>query len=278
MFSFEESADQVTRNMRSIGINLGRWINKGLLQFHAVRPTAFGLEMHLAKMHKTIRDFDPSIVVVDPMTGRLIDSGTQAETRSMLLRLIDFLKQKQITTLMTTLTAGAAAQEQTEVNIASLVDTWLLLRDIESDGERNRSLNILKSRGAAHSNQIREFLLTDRGVELRNVYLGETGLLTGSARVAREAKDASQALLAEQEIETKQRALDRKRKAIEAQMDVLRLELETEEEESRRLIAQEQMKVKKWEQDQGKMAKSRALNQGTRAGDAKSARANEDRR
>jgi circadian clock protein KaiC len=258
MFSFEESADQVTRNMRSIGINLGRWINKGLLQFHAARPTTFGLEMHLAKMHKIIRNFDPSIVVVDPMTGRLIDSGTQAETRSMLLRLIDFLKQKQITALMTTLTGGPATQEQTEVNIASLVDTWLLLRDIESGGERNRILNILKSRGAAHSNQIREFLLTDRGVELRNVYLGETGLLTGSARVAREAKDASQALIAKQEIETKQRALDCKRKAIEAQMDVLRLELETQEEESRRFIAQEQMKLKKWEQDQGKMAKSRA--------------------
>jgi circadian clock protein KaiC len=278
MFAFEESAYQVTRNMRSIGINLDRWIRKGLLQFHAARPTAFGLEMYLAKVHKIIRNFDPSIVVVDPMTGRLVDSGTQAETRSMLLCLIDFLKQKQITALMTTLTGGAAAQEQTEVNIASLVDTWLLLRDIESGGERNRILNILKSRGAAHSNQIREFLLTDRGVELRNVYLGETGLLTGSARVAREAKDASQALLAKQEIETKQRALDRKRKAIEAQMDVLRLELEIQEEESRRFIAEEQMKLKKWQQDQGEMAKSRALNQGARAGNAKSARASEDRR
>ena len=277
IFSFEESADQVIRNMRSIGINLSRWINKGLLQFYAARPTTFGLEMHLVKMHKMISNFNPSIVVVDPVTG-LIDSGTQAETRSMLLRLIDFLKQKQITALMTTLTGGAAAQEQTEVNISSLVDTWLLLRDIESGGERNRGLYILKSRGAAHSNQIREFLLTDHGVELRHVYLGETGLLTGSARVAQEAKDASLALLAEQEIETKQCALDRKRKAIEAQMDVLRLELETEEEESRRLIAQEQMKLKKWEQDQGKMAKSRALNEGTRAGNAKSARASEDRR
>jgi circadian clock protein KaiC len=277
MFSFEESADQVTRNMRSIGIDLGRWISKGLLLFHAARPTTFGLEMHLVKMHKIIRDFDPSIVVVDPVTG-LTDSGTQAETRSMLLRLIDFLKEKQITTLMTTLTGGAAAQEQTEVNISSLVDTWLLLRDIESGGERNRGLYILKSRGAAHSNQIREFLLTDHGVELRKVYLGETGLLTGSARVSQEAKDASQALLAEQEIETKQGALDRKRKAIEAQMDVLRLELETEEEASRRLIAQEQMKMKQWEQDQGKMAKSRALNEGARAGKAKNARAREDQR
>jgi circadian clock protein KaiC len=270
MFSFEESADQVTRNMRSIGINLGRWINKGLLQFHAARPTTFGLEMHLVKMHKIIMDFDASIVVVDPVTG-LIDSGTQAETRSMLLRLIDFMKEKQITALMTTLTGGAAAQEQTEVNISSLVDTWLLLRDIENGAERNRGLYILKSRGAAHSNQIRECLLTDHGVELRNVYLGETGLLTGSARVAQEAKDASQAQLAGQEIETRQCALDRKRKAIEAQMDVLRLELENEAEESKRLVAQEQMKLKKWEQDQGKMAKSRAVK-------AKSARASEDRR
>jgi len=277
MFSFEESADQLTRNMRSIGINLGRWVDKGLLLIHAARPTTFGLEMHLVKMHKIIRDFDPSIVVVDPVTG-LIDSGTQAETRSMLLRLIDFLKEKQITALMTTLTGGAAAQEQTEVNISSLVDTWLLLRDIESGGERNRGLYILKSRGAAHSNQIREFLLTDHGVELRNVYLGETGLLTGSARVAQEAKDASQALLAEQEIETRQCALDRKRKAVEAQMAVLRLELETEAEQSRRLIAQGQIKLKKREQDQDKMAKSRAVKEGTRAGNARSARASEDRR
>jgi circadian clock protein KaiC len=277
IFSFEESADQITRNMRSIGINLSRWINKGLLQFYAARPTTFGLEMHLVKIHKMISNFSPSIVVVDPVNG-LIDSGTQTETRSMLLRLIDFLKQKQITALMTTLTGGADAQEQTEVNISSLVDTWLLLRNIESGGERNRGLYILKSRGAAHSNQIREFLLTDHGVELRHVYLGETGLLTGSARVAQEAKDASQALLAEQEIETKQSAFDRKRKAIDAKMNDLRLELETEEEESRRLIAQEHMKVKKWEQGQGKMAKSRALNEGTRAGNAKSARASEDRR
>jgi len=277
MFSFEESADQLTRNMRSIGINLGRWVDKGLLLIHAARPTTFGLEMHLVKMHKIIRDFDPSIVVVDPVTG-LIDSGTQAETRSMLLRLIDFLKEKQITALMTTLTGGAAAQEQTEVNISSLVDTWLLLRDIESGGERNRGLYILKSRGAAHSNQIREFLLTDHGVELRNVYLGETGLLTGSARVAQEAKDASQALLAEQEIETRQCALDRKRKAVEAQMAVLRLELETEAEQSRRLIAQGQIKLKKREQDQDKMAKSRAVKEGTRAGNARSARASEGRR
>ncbi len=271
-FSFEESANQIIRNMRSIGIDLGRWVDKGLLHFHASRPTTFGLEMHLVKIHKIIKEFNPSIVVVDPVTA-LLHSGTASEARSMLLRLIDFLKEKQITALMTTLTSGSDAQEQTEVDISSLVDTWLLLRDIESGGERNRGLYILKARGIAHSNQIREFLLTDHGVELREVYLGEAGLLTGSARVTQEAKDASAALLARQEIERKQLLLERKRKALDAQIAALQLDLETEEQESRQLIAQEELKLKKWEQDRGEMAKSRSANPAAQEGDGRSAKA-----
>ena len=255
-FSFEESADQIMRNMRSIGIDLKRWVDKGLLHFHSVRPTTFGLEMHLVKIHKIIKEFDPSIVVVDPVTG-LLHAGTAFETRSILLRLIDFLKEKQITALLTTLTSGSAAQEQTEIDISSLVDAWLLLRDIESGGERNRGIYILKARGVAHSNQIREFLLTNHGVELREVYLGEAGLLTGSARVTQEAKDASAALLGRQEIERKQLLLQRKRKVLDSQIAALQLELETEEQESQQLIAQEKLKVAKWEQDQGEMADSR---------------------
>jgi circadian clock protein KaiC len=256
-FSFEESPNQIVRNLRSIGLDLGRWIEKGLLRFHASRPTTFGLEMHLVKMHKIIQEFEPRAVVVDPVTA-LLHSGSAAETRSMLLRMVDFLKEQQITALLTTLTSGADAQEQTQVNISSLVDTWLLLRDIESGGERNRGLYILKARGIAHSNQIREFLLTDHGVELRNVYLGEAGLLTGSARVTQEAKDETSALMARQAIERKQFLLERKRKALDAQIAVLQLELETEEQESRHLIAQEELKLKKWEQDRGDMAKSRS--------------------
>jgi circadian clock protein KaiC len=159
---------------------------------------------------------------------------------------------------MTTLTGGSDALEQTEVNISSLVDSWLLLRDIESGGERNRGLYILKARGIAHSNQIREFLLTGRGVELRDVYLGEAGLLTGSARVTQEAKDASGALAARQEIEGKQFLLARKRKALDAQIAALQLDLETEEQESRQLIAQEELKLKQWEQDRSRMVRSRA--------------------
>jgi circadian clock protein KaiC len=261
-FSFEESEAQIVRNMRSIGIDLNRWVEKGLLLFHSVRPTTFGLEMHLVKIHKIIREFDPSIVVVDPVTG-LLHAGTPFETRSILLRLIDFLKEKQITALLTSLTGGSVAQEETEIDISSLVDAWLLLRDIESGGERNRGIYILKARGVAHSNQIREFLLTSHGVELREVYLGEVGMLTGSARVTQEAKDASAALLGRQEIERKQLLLERKRKVLDAQIAALQLDLETEEQESQQLIAQEKLKITKWELDRGEMAHSRFSSAGT---------------
>ncbi len=255
--ALEESADQIVRNMRSIGLDLGRWVNKGLLHIHSARPTAFGLEMHLVQTHKIIAELDPRIVVVDPATG-LLQSGTQFEAHSMLLRLIDSLKQKQITALLTTLTGGSSLMEQTEVNISSLVDAWLLLRDIESGGERNRGLCILKARGIAHSNQIREFLLTNHGVDLRDVYLGRAGMLTGSARVAQEAKEASEATLARQEIERRQFLLKRKRKALEAQIAALEVELQTEEQESRQIISQEELKLMEWEMERGRMARSRA--------------------
>jgi circadian clock protein KaiC len=257
-FSFEESANQIVRNMRSIGIDLQRWIDKGLLYFYSSRPTTFGLEMHLVKIHKMLKEFEPGIVVVDPLTA-LLHSGTVMETRSTLLRLVDFLKEQRITALMTTLTSGSDAQEQTEVNISSLVDTWLLLRDIESGGERNRGLYILKARGVAHSNQIREFLLTDHGIDLREVYLGDAGLLTGSARVTQEARDAASATSARQEIERKQLLLARKRKALDAQVAALQLELETEEQESLQLMAQEELKVKQWDEARGEMARSRSV-------------------
>ena len=256
-FSFEEAGDQIIRNMRSIGIDLQRWVDQGLLIFHSVRPTTYGLEMHLVKIHKVIQEFAPSIVVVDPVTG-LMHAGTAFETRSILLRLIDFLKERQITAILTTLTNGMAIQEATEMEISSLVDAWLLLRDIESRGERNRGIYILKARGVAHSNQIREFLLTDHGVELREVYLGEAGMLTGSARVTQEAKDESAALQGRQEIERAQLLLERKRRALDAQIAALQLDLEMEEQASVQLIEQEKLKVQKWERDRGEMVTSRS--------------------
>jgi circadian clock protein KaiC len=167
-FAFEESERQVARNMRSIGIDLDHWIRKDLLRFHAARPTVYGLEMHLVTMHKRIAEFQPTVVVMDPISN-LSSAGTREDARSMLVRIVDHLKTRQVTTLLTNLSsAGAASAEETEMAISSLVDTWVLLRDFERGDERNRGIYILKSRGTAHSNQIREYLVTDRGIELQS--------------------------------------------------------------------------------------------------------------
>lgn len=258
--SFEESAHQIARDMTSIGIDLQRWIEADLLHFRSVRPTTFGLEMHLAEINKMIDEFEPHVVVVDPITA-LLSSGAAPEAKCTVLRLVDFMKERQITALMTTLSGDMESAERTEVNISSLVDTWLLLRNIEAGGERNRGLYILKARGIGHSNQIREFLLTDHGVELRDVYLGEAGLLTGSARVAQEARDATEALIARQEVERKQLLLERKRKALDAQVAALHLDLETEELESRQLAGHSELKTSKGDLDRIAMATSRGLAQ-----------------
>jgi circadian clock protein KaiC len=191
----------------------------------------------------------------------LLQAGTENETRNMLLRLVDFLKARKITAVVTTLTGGSDALEQSEVNISSLVDAWLLLRDIETGGERNRGLYILKARGLAHSNQIREFKLTSHGIELTPVYLGEAGLLTGSARVTQEAKDANSLMMGRQEIERKEFLLERKRRAVEAQIAALQLELETEVQESKKMIAQDEFRLNKFAQDRDKMADSRSAKQ-----------------
>jgi len=231
-FAFEESEQQIIRNMRSIGIDLGRWTKRGLLRFHASRPTEHGLEMHLVSMNKHIRQFRPSIVIVDPVTN-LISAGTDREVESTLTRLVDSLKSHQVTLFFTSLNHGNVNLESSQVGISSLMDTWILLRDIESNGERNRGIYVLKSRGMAHSNQIREFSLTDNGVRLNDVYLGPAGMLTGSARAAQEAKEAIEATNRRQEIRRRERALERKRKALESQISALREEFEAEELEIR---------------------------------------------
>jgi circadian clock protein KaiC len=255
-FAFEESESQMVRNMRSIGIDLAPWIKQGLLCFHATRPTLSGLEMHLTTMHKWIDDVQPRALVIDPISNFLA-AGTTTEVKSMLIRLIDFLKGKQITTLFTNLTSGGEAEEQTEIGVSSLMDTWLLLRDLELGGERNRSLYVLKSRGMSHSNQLREFLLTDHGVELLDVYLGAQGVLTGSARLAQEACEKAEAVARQQEIEGKQRELDRKKRLLEAQIAELRLEYEAQEGELALAIAQQKAKEAQLAQDRVAMGHSR---------------------
>src|SRR3954451_16784414 len=231
-FAFEESRSQVVRNARSIGLDLQPWIDGGLLRFHATRPTFHGLEMHLATMLRLVREFRPRVVVVDPISNMLA-AGTADEAQAMLLRLVYALKDQQITALFTNLSsAGDASLERTDLGVSSIVDTWILLRDIELGGERNRGLYVLKSRGMAHSNQIREFLLTDRGIELRDVYIGPEGVLTGSMRLAQEARERAATVMREREEGRRRRELERKRAAIEARLATLRGELEAIDEEA----------------------------------------------
>lgn len=255
-FTFEESSSQLMRNMHSIGIHLEQWIHKGLLQFHATRPTLYGLETHLATSIRMINKFKPDIVVFDPINS-FVMGDNQTEVKTMLLRLVDFLKMKRITAFFTNLTSAGDNMEFTDVYISSLIDTWLLLRDIEIGGERNRGLYVLKSRGMEHSNQIREFKLTNRGIELLDVYVGSGGVLTGSARLSQETKDDAEQLQRHQEIGRKQSGLERKREAMEAQIVVLRSEFEAEESEALKLIELEKTANRHFSQDKEKMAKSR---------------------
>jgi circadian clock protein KaiC len=237
-FAFEESERQIVRNMRSIGIQLDPWIQKGLLQIHASRPTLHGLESHLVTIHKLITQFKPSVVIVDPISN-LTSAGSAKEAQSVMLRLVDYLKTGQTTAFFTSLNAGGSSIEGTEISVSSLIDSWLLLRDIEIGGERNRGLYVLKSRGMPHSNQIREFLLTEKGIDLLDVYLGPEGVLTGSMRSAQELRERAATLSRKQEIERKQRELERKRKALEAQIVSLKVEFDAVEEEAEIIAGQD---------------------------------------
>lgn len=255
-FAFEESESQIVRNMKSIGIDLKSCIDKGVLRFESSRPTAFGLEMHLTTMHKVVSEFKPSVVIMDPLTN-LISIGNKTEVKSMLTRLIDFLKDEQITALFTSLTSGGQYLEETEVGISSLMDTWMVLRDIESSGERNRGLVVLKSRGMAHSNQMREFRLTDHGITLEDIYLGPSGVLTGSARSQQEAKEKAAEVELQDELNRKRRELGRKRKVAEAHIASLYASIEADEEEMRRIEQQEQERIVVREEQREEMTRRR---------------------
>lgn len=237
-FAFEESQNQIIRNMRSIGIDLEQWVDKGLLEFRNSRPTLYGLEMHLVTMHKAIESFKPAIVVIDPISN-LISAASEMEVKSMLARLIDFLKMEQITAFCTDLTSVGGSLEHTDLGVSSLMDTWLILQIMEGSGERNRGLYILKSRGMEHSNQVREFCLSDNGILLRDVYVGSGGMLTGAGRIAQEAREKAEALDRTQEIERKQREIERKKTVIEAQIAALRTSFEAEKDDLERAISRE---------------------------------------
>ena len=234
-FSFEESPEQLIRNMGSIGIDLRRWIDDGLLQVKAVRPTAYGFEEHLAMLHDLINEHEPQLVVLDAVASLTL-GGAQSATTSAISRDLDLLKGRGITGVMTTLTHGER-EESSEVDVSSLVDTWLLLRNDESNGERNRLLFVIKSRGSAHSNQVREFVLTDDGAELLDVYVGPRGVLTGSERMEQVSQEHLAQAARADETERRRQELATRSAAIRAEMAALQAQLAADTAEFERFEA-----------------------------------------
>src|ERR1019366_3920869 len=225
----EQSTDEVIRNMRSIGIDLEPWVKRGLLRFYASRPGTFGLERLLVTIHDLTAAFNPKVVVIDPITN-FASVGSYSEVKSMVTRLIDVFKSRQITAMFTSLTSGDNAAEMSEVGVSSQMDSWLWLRTLECNGERNRGLYVLKSRGMAHSNQIREFMLTDHGVQLLDVYVGPSGLLTGSARVAQASREQAEGEERKYQLQRKSIELKLKRHQVESQIAQMRSDFELEEQ------------------------------------------------
>jgi circadian clock protein KaiC len=256
LFSFEESPDQLIRNMRSAGVDLAPHVDAGRLSIHSVRPTFHGLETHLARIYRTIVDREPDVVAIDPMTS-LLAAGSQRHARAVLLRLVDMLKSKGITAVFTSLGHGARAAEMTESEISSLMDTWISLRITEVSGERNRELYLLKSRGMGHSNQVREFVITRRGMKLTRPYVGTEGVVTGSARVVQELKErAESGLRAEQIARLRQQVIQRER-ILDAQIDRLRAEFEQERQVLMSDLALAEAREKSLEADREYVARRR---------------------
>ncbi|SOD82518.1 circadian clock protein KaiC [Spirosoma fluviale] len=255
-FAFEESSHQIIRNMRSIGFDLQTHIDKGLLKFQASRPTLNGLEMHLVAIHRQIKEFKPSVVILDPITN-LITVGTVSDVKSMLIRLIDFLQAEQITVLFTALTLNNVINEQTDEGVSSLVDAWLLVKDIEFNGERNRGLYVMKSRGMKHSNQVREFIITDKGLDLVDVYLGSEGVLTGSAREAQQLLEETGIVLREYATTRKDREIERKKLILESKIASLKEEFESVQDELNKTYIEDELRKEVMQKNREQMTRSR---------------------
>ena len=254
-FSFEESEQQTVRNMRSIGLDLQPAIDAGLLKTVAARPTFYSLEAHLAVMLREVEKFKPSLVVLDPISA-FLDTGEQLEVQSMLLRMIDYLKGHGITGVFTHL-AHVQGATTTDAGLSSLMDAWILLLNREFNGEFNRELYLLKARGIAHSNQVREFVMSDEGIRLIAPYLGEEGALTGSARRSAEARLRREEGLRRGEFLRLQDKIDQRRRRTQAQIEALRADLEADEIELRALEDQETSFVAQADADRAEMAASR---------------------
>ncbi|MHB8102535.1 MAG: circadian clock protein KaiC [Methanosarcina sp.] len=253
-FAFEESPSQIIRNMRSIDIDFQPYIDTGLMQISASRPMAYGLEMHLIAMRRLIDRFEPAIVIADPISN-LTNVGTQADVMFTLTKLIDYLKLKTITAVCTSLVEHESIEDINAQGISSLMDTWISLRFFENDNERNRGVSVIKSRGMPHSNQIREYLLTDHGVEIKDVYLGPSGgLLMGSSRAGQEAKELAEAVTQSKNEARRKRELESKLKSLDAQITALSSEFEVQKEELDKLTSEDALRSKALANDRSEMA------------------------
>ena len=224
LFAFEESPAQIARNMRSVAIDVRRWVDAEMLRIVSARPAAYGLETHLARLYRAVEEFEPANVVIDPLSAL---NGEEFQLKAMLSRLIDHFKARQITAVMTTLIRGEF-DDRAGLGISSVIDTWVDVGNLEIDGERNRGIDVLKSRGMAHSSQVREFQITSQGLYVRNVYAGERGVLMGSARRSQEARDRAQAISRGEELEAKRQQLKSRRSMLEAQIAALHDQLKAE--------------------------------------------------
>jgi len=256
-FAFEESPAQIARNMRSINLDLQKYVDSGVLVFSASRPSLYGLEMHLVNIYKTIKKIKPKVVIIDPITN-LVSIGSVSEVKAMLVRLIDFLQSENITVMFTALNLNSVTTEQTDEGVSSLVDAWITLSDIEANGERNRGLYVMKSRGMKHSNQVREFIITDKGLDLVEVYLGAEGILTGSAREFHQLEQRTGTALWDQQIDSKNREISRKKKVLEATISSLKTEFESTQEELNKTYLEQEIKKKMSNDNRNEILKKRA--------------------
>jgi circadian clock protein KaiC len=234
-FVFEEGVEEICRNGLSVGLDLQKWVDAGLLRFEAARPSLYGLETHLARMHRDLERFKPSVVVIDPISAF---RGPDAEVHATLLRIVDLLKSRGITALFTSLRNSGSILDSTDQAVSSLMDSWIKLIDMEANGERNRVLYIIKSRGASHSNQVREYRMTDAGIELIDVYVGSEGVLTGTARLTQEAREQAAAERRRQVIDQHKRELAHRRGALEREIAALQATLDTELSEAQILLVE----------------------------------------
>lgn len=255
-FAFEESSQQIIRNMRSIGLDLQKHIDNGLLKFQSSRPTLNGLEMHLVSIHNQIKEFKPAAIILDPITN-LITVGSVSDVKSMLMRLIDFLQAEQITVLFTALALTNVLNDQTDESVSSLVDAWLLVRDIEANGERNRGMYVMKSRGMKHSNQVREFVITDKGLTMIDVYLGPEGVLTGSARETQQLQEETGIVLREHALNRKDREIERKRLVLESKIASLKEEFESMQDELNKTYVEDELRKEVMDKNREQMTRNR---------------------